>query len=220
MKLSLSTRRLCAAAALATGVAALGGCREGGRLPSWAEFLDTGGLVSGELLELGGRVAVPLASDGVAIASRDAVRSFGAACVGWLPDEAQHTVRLSEETSFRVRAEGVKGEDLVLVITGKNGTLCNDDDAGVSPGMQVRLDAGDYAVFVGLRTSSAHPAEGVRYRLWVEPARDNRAFEGLSSTVVMGELERLGDTPPPLSGPMLDVLEDEIDVQRTRIEGP
>lgn len=204
----------------ALSVAVLGGCRDRGRLPSWAEFLDTGDRVSGALITFAGSVETPRSSAGVAGASRDAARSFGAACVGWLPDAAQHTLRLQEETALRVRAEGAHDDDLVLVLTGKNGTLCNDDYDGVAPGMQVRLEPGDYSVFVGVRERSGSATGAVRYSLWVEPPIEDSAFQGLSPQMLAEELERLDRRDPPLSGTTLQELESQIDAQKSRMGLP
>lgn len=116
-------------------------------------------------------------SPGVATGGEVSPKRYGSSCLGEVPDHAQHVLRLVQPRELRIVASSPDGADLVMVVRGKVGTYCSDDYEGLAPGAQLRLGAGDYLVYVGVREASLGE---VPYELTVEGARASRRFSGLS----------------------------------------
>lgn len=72
-------------------------------------------------------------------------------CMGWVPQRPHHhfTLAADAEVTIRVRSH----TDTTLVLRSKGHTpqltFCNDDADGNNPGIQQKLPAGDYEIYVG-----------------------------------------------------------------------
>lgn len=116
-----------------------------------------------------------------------AQEQFGVPCSGVIESTPAYTLRLNEAMPLRLIVRADPSEDLVVVLTGRYTTRCNDDFEGRNPGMQVYLQAGDYDVYVGTAQEQADP---IPYELEVMPADPDRPFQGLSRALLSIALQR------------------------------
>lgn len=144
-----------------------------------------------------------------------AAARFGETCEGYVGEKADFTLRLREETALQMRVESTLDEDLVMVVTGRAGLRCNDDDVGLMPGMQTRLSAGTYSVYVGSLKPEVGP---IPYAFILEPAHPNSPFQGVSSAEVTEQLDALDDWPTPVTAGAVTELVTKLDAQEARFQ--
>lgn len=94
----------------------------------------------------------PMTMTGTAGGPRDGSNFTGTAphtdCRGWMPQEPQHTLVLSDAID-NLQIVAAAPTDLTMAIEGPAGTWCNDDFQGLDPGLMANWPAGTYRVFVG-----------------------------------------------------------------------
>ena len=87
-------------------------------------------------------------------------------CPGFFPDQPQHEVTIAHPMHLRMVASPENaGVDLVMVVDGPGGAVCNDDFQGLDPGFERYMEAGTYRVSVGTLQRSTTPQP---YRLTLE----------------------------------------------------
>lgn len=191
--------RLCAPLAVLFASLSMGcGDREGG-------FFNASGDKRGQLVrvsEVWKRDRIVL--QGVTENALPAQARFGDTCEGYVGENPGFTLRLQSELGVRLSVEAEPDADLVMVLAGRSGLRCSDDDDGWLPGLQTRLSGGDYAVFVGTLDPDAPPTP---YRLIVEPADPSAPFQGLSVSDVEAHLEALEFVATPVSPGAIAELE-------------
>lgn len=149
--------------------------------------IDFSAKPKGELIDVGERIQTTLTYDGTVFATEPAHHRFGEVCEGLVEEEPSFTLRLAQAMPLRIVVHALAPADLVMVLTGRYTTRCNDDFEGKNPGMQVHLQPGDYDVYVG---SVDRQEATVAYRLDVMPAELHRPFQGLSRHLLQNALER------------------------------
>lgn len=199
------------ALALATLVVTAAGCRSDER-----SFFDFTHEPEGELIAVSAdalrrRIVV----EGMTQSEVAARIRFGDTCDGYVSERAPYTLRLDRELALQLNVESEADEDLVLVLTGRSGLRCNDDAKGLLPGMQTRLAAGDYSVFVGTLYPSPTPRP---FRLVIAEEDPALAFQGLSSSELSAEFQRLAQWNTPVSASAFAALEARVNQQRTAFE--
>jgi hypothetical protein len=84
-------------------------------------------------------------------------------CTGWIPEQPQHTLTLTETQALRVHVAAPA--DTTLVMHGPAGSRCNDDRNGHDPGLDATFEAGTWQVYVGSYDRTARTA----YTLTITP---------------------------------------------------
>lgn len=195
------TWRLCASLLVLFASLAMGcGDREGG---FFSASTDKRGQIV-RVSEVWKRDRIVL--QGVTENALPAQARFGETCQGYVGEHPSFTLRLQNVFDARVHVEADTEADLVMVLAGRGGLRCSDDDQGLLPGLQARLSGGDYAVFVGTMDPDAPP---VSYRLIVEPADPDSSFQGLSVSDVEAHLEALDFVATPVSPSAIAELEQQ-----------
>lgn len=165
----------------------------------------------GELIEVGARVRAPIVHEKEVDGSVPANEQFGALCDGLIEETPAFTLRLERAMPLRLVAESAPNNDLVMVVTGRYTTLCNDDFEGKNPGMQVFLRAGDYDVYVGSLDALNAP---VPYRFTLEAADPNRPFQGLTRNLLDAALARRDAWTSAANPEDIQHLQTQIEVQQ------
>lgn len=144
---------------------------------------------------------------GAAYGTRVAASSFGDACQGYLPEDAQHLLHVRSQEPLRIIARGEA--DLVMVVHGRGGTYCSDDFEGLAPGFQLQPPVGEYLVYVGTRRPRAS-GNRQRYRMELSPAALGTAIFGLPTSRLEDEIASLGDLSYDQTRARRERLEDEL----------
>lgn len=172
----------------------------------------------GELIEIGERVREPITHQRSVQGSVPAQERFGAWCEGMIEEEPAFTLRLERAMPLRLTAHAASAnDDLVLVVTGRYTTQCNDDFDGKNPGMQVFLRAGDYDVYVG--SLDAYDTS-VPYRFSVDAADPNRPFQGLSRNLLTSALARRDAWESAANPEDIQGLQKQIEIQQEAMNTP
>lgn len=157
----------------------------------------------------------PILVEGQTQSDMAARARFGETCDGYVGEHAPYRLRLEKERELRLDIESETAEDLVLVLSGRSGLRCNDDAKGLMPGLQTRLAAGDYSVFVG----TLHPSSArIPYRLVIRDADPGVSYQGLPPAELAAEFLRLAQWVTPVSASALASLETRIEAQRAAFE--
>lgn len=130
-----------------------------------ASALSDRGLYGGLRLRRSGTSAV---LEGRAGGTRDA-STLGQSCVGWIGRVPDHELVVEVPVHVRLHATPEVHDDLTLVLVGPGGRLhCRDDDEGLDPVFEGRLDVGTWAVHIG----TWRPESDAAYRLDVRSAAE------------------------------------------------
>lgn len=180
--------------------------------PSERGFFDFSREPDGELVQIASLWKYEaLLLEGTVKSEVPARLRFGDTCDGYVSEAPDYILRLTSPQSLRFQVSSPTNADLVMVLTGRSGLRCNDDFVGLMPGMQTRLGAGDYSVFVGTLTPTL---EAIPYVLDIRPAVATAPFQGLSSVELEEELERLDQWPSAVSAAAIASLEERVVAQR------
>jgi len=88
----------------------------------------------------------------------------GAACLGAISEEANHTILLSSDAHLGILAES--SSDLTLVVKSSDGIFCNDDSRGsINPAIDAWFSEGLVRIYVG----SHNPRVRATYNVTVQP---------------------------------------------------
>lgn len=147
---------------------------------------------------------------GEVVGELSAKEQFGAPCNGLIERKPAYTLRLKEAMPLRLVVHAAPSEDLVVVLTGRYTTRCNDDFEGRKPGMQVYLQAGDYDVYVGTAEEQVDP---IPYELEVMPADTDRPFQGPSRALLNVALQRRDAWASPANAKDIGELQRRIQAQ-------
>lgn len=171
-----------------------------------------------ELIDVGDRIRTTLSREGEVQATHPAKDRFGTVCEGWVEEEPAFTLRLTQAMPLRLVVQALDpAADLVVVVTGRYTTRCNDDFEGKNPGMQVHLQPGDYDIYVGAIEAQEAPTP---FRLEVMPADLNRPFQGLSRNLLQSALERRDAWTSPANPQQMLQLLQQLDIQNKAFEAP
>lgn len=117
--------------------------------------------------------------------SRDA-STFHTSCAGLVPEMPSARLRVSDAGAVTLSASpiGTGFIDLTMVVVGpaEGDVRCGDDGATLEPIVSAVLEPGDYAIYVGVRTTDRPPVT-------------IRVTEGLNDTAIRAFSDRF---PPPI----------------------
>ena len=91
----------------------------------------------------------PVILSGKTEAALPASDFFGSSCYGTIGTAPSHRLVLTEDASVEIVSRATYSGDLVIAVSGPEGTFCSDDYDGLNPGVRQWLTTGEYVVYVG-----------------------------------------------------------------------
>lgn len=179
--------------------------------------IDFSSTPESELIEIGARLETAVQRSGTVRGELPAQEQFGELCTGIVEREPAYTLRLDAPTPLRLIVRADASEDLVVVLTGRYTTRCNDDFDARNPGMQVYLEAGDYDIYVG---TAEEQESSIPYELDVMPADRDRPFQGLSRAQLGIALQRRDTWASSANVQDIKGLQERVRVQTKAFELP
>lgn len=169
----------------------------------------------GEIIDVETEPEISIVRKGELLGEVSSREQFGAPCTGVIERTPAYTLRLQEAMPLRLVVRADASDDLVVVLTGRYTTRCNDDFEGRNPGMQVYLQAGDYDVYVGTAQEQESPTP---YALELMPADPERPYQGLSRAMLNVALQRRDTWSSAANDEGIRALQRRINTQRKAFE--
>ncbi len=114
---------------------------------------------------------------------------FGTSCYGSVGTAPSHRLVVEEGGMIEVVSRATYSGDLVIAVSGPDGTHCNDDYDGLNPGIRRWLNPGEYAVYIGPLGTYATEIDFVTTFTWAQgtaPVDLSGLTEGLFGAATIG----------------------------------